>query len=440
MAANNKMESQQVAGDDAAEGKSSSSEHQIISKSSMNQKNQVDALTATSCQRETNNNISCSASSVDEQPNESNATKFKGRKSPTRRNSENNDTSASSTASEQQEESLPSSAGCYDDAAANVKDTAADYDHDDAESSAMTDRQHTVIEICSQRRQKEEEEDGDESRSLRNRVSVAALPPGQPKTTPEVADTVQESRLGGELEKPEQSGVIAACEATTTRSNQNSINRNQAPQNDNNPTSNNYPPVESSQQNRSFIPLTSSGGGKRQSDYEDQLPTGTNNSAEAFCKRRRLSFLQSLLLRKWPYLALTICLMSSLIFGMLLSALTVYLMQSSGLSGGDCSALAAAAAAAAKRASSSPLLAPHEFDTPIELASLTGGAESGGRQHYAANLLESAAAGKLAERPSFQRLPTALSPIHYDLFVQPYIAEPFNFTGKVSRLPRFGLR
>lgn len=171
-----------------------------------------------------------------------------------------------------------------------------------------------------------------------------------------------------------------------------------------------------------------------------------------YCKRRRLSYLQSLLLRKWPCLALAICIMSSLIFGMLLSALTVYLMH--GVT--DCSAALAHLSSARLNSGgspSAPAIEPRsrlsDFDTPLELASLE--TSSSGRLYAALSAPPAVAVptsadqqqvsakqalGQQAQKPRFQRLPTTLWPQHYDLFVQPYIAEPFNFSGKVSWVSR----
>lgn len=158
------------------------------------------------------------------------------------------------------------------------------------------------------------------------------------------------------------------------------------------------------------------------------------------CKKRRLSYLQSLLLRKWPCLAIAICIMSSLLFGMLLSALTVYLMH--GVT--DCSSFALAATRVNHH---HPLMGsqherPSDFgvDTPIELASLTGHElNTSGSRLYASGLTSRSNASSsepnapTAQSHKFRRLPGTLWPIHYDLFVQPYIFEPhFNFTGKVS--------
>lgn len=178
----------------------------------------------------------------------------------------------------------------------------------------------------------------------------------------------------------------------------------------------------------------------------DQTTLDDHNSREFGCKRRRLSYLQSLLLRKWPYLAIAICIMSSLLFGILLSALTVYLMH--GVT--DCSSYALAATRV------NPLMVsqherPLDFDsnTPIELASLTGHADlmgsSGSRLYAASGHLSGQSNSNEATNPAasatattssghkFRRLPGTLWPVHYDLFVQPYIFEPhFNFTGKVS--------
>lgn len=176
------------------------------------------------------------------------------------------------------------------------------------------------------------------------------------------------------------------------------------------------------------------------------------SSGDQFCKRRKLSYFQSLLLRKWPCLAISICIMSSLLFGILLSALTVYLLHGAA---SDCSGFARAAAAAAGESNAPPHLLlgqqgnPHQllrrpdFADPAglvdQLASLTGSSSGNGNGEYSSSGQLRAAASLGATELSqstpparFQRLPSSLWPIHYDLFVQPYIAEPFNFTGKVS--------
>ena len=156
-------------------------------------------------------------------------------------------------------------------------------------------------------------------------------------------------------------------------------------------------------------------------------------------RARRLSYLQSLLLRKWPCLALTICIMSSLLFGTLLSALTVYLMHGAT----DCGqlALAAASAAAGSTAGHHPLshelLRPQEFsphDTPLEPVGASVAAVAAldaPEQLTSRQLLGAPEAAD--SRPRFQRLPSAVWPDHYDLFVWPHITGPhFNFTGRVD--------
>lgn len=158
----------------------------------------------------------------------------------------------------------------------------------------------------------------------------------------------------------------------------------------------------------------------------------TSSSGE-FCKRRKLSYCQSLLLRKWPCLALSICIMSSLLFGILLSALTVYLLHGAA----DCSGLARVALGAEPGAGS-PLLAsanPHQLLRRPDYAESAGvdqlGGSSGGGEQ-SAQLRASSGAEAAGPTANFQRLPASLWPVHYDLFVQPHIAEPFNFTGRVS--------
>lgn len=136
-------------------------------------------------------------------------------------------------------------------------------------------------------------------------------------------------------------------------------------------------------------------------------------------KRRRLSYLQTLLLRRWPYLALAICIMSSLLFGVLLSGLTVYLMHahvsecmSSLLPAGEPSAAHVHAR-----------LRQQVFPDPSSLE-LAGPLESRSAGPSASN--------SSTKRASFQRLPRSVWPTHYDLFIQPHLVEPFNFDGKVS--------
>lgn len=172
---------------------------------------------------------------------------------------------------------------------------------------------------------------------------------------------------------------------------------------------------------------------------------------------KRLGYFQSLLLRKWPCLALTICIMSSLIFGMLLSALTIYLVHDAT----DCGQLALTAAAAAAAA------APSSSSSSMAAGPAEGGQHlHHNHQHHSAELLprqlqlarpgadfglgapiESAAAAgdpaeptgrQLLDGPSksdglFQRLPTALAPEHYNLFIWPHIGEPsFHFNGSLE--------
>lgn len=40
------------------------------------------------------------------------------------------------------------------------------------------------------------------------------------------------------------------------------------------------------------------------------------------------------------------------------------------------------------------------------------------------------------ESKPFRQLPGTIWPVHYDLFVQPLISEPFDFTGQVSKAKR----
>lgn len=186
--------------------------------------------------------------------------------------------------------------------------------------------------------------------------------------------------------------------------------------------------------NSNIIPLTTA-----------KYPNQADHIRPPYCKRRRLSYLQSLLLRRWPCLALTICIMTSLLFGILLSALTVYLMH--GVT--DCSGLALANSASRRSGSDIPHLGSFEpprrdpFDSmaPLELASLTPESNglksrnyaplsSGGSQSQAAATPDAAT----EPRTQFQRLPSTLWPQHYDLFVQPFIREPFNFIGKVMMI------
>lgn len=155
-----------------------------------------------------------------------------------------------------------------------------------------------------------------------------------------------------------------------------------------------------------------------------------------FCRRKQLTYLQTLLLRKWPCFALSICIMSSLVLALSLSALTVLLMH--GYSA-DCSA-------AYKLISShrGPLTAQYEN----RMLMLESSAHELGQQAQLSASLESSASSSsfpqtlLASTPnalasaqsgsSFRRLSESVWPYHYDLFIWPRIAEPFNFTGKVS--------
>lgn len=156
----------------------------------------------------------------------------------------------------------------------------------------------------------------------------------------------------------------------------------------------------------------------------------------AYCKRRRASYLQSLLLRRWPFLFLAVFMMGSLIVGILLSGLTVYMMHAAT---SDCAGYMAAAAAAAA-ASSSPLTLAMSSGaasgSPLILAKFNAGADDAlvSRSAQAANVTatQTAAAANATAVGQFQRLPSSVVPVHYDLFVQPRIAEPFNFSGSVS--------
>uniref|UniRef100_A0A6G1SC99 Aminopeptidase N n=1 Tax=Aceria tosichella TaxID=561515 RepID=A0A6G1SC99_9ACAR len=180
-------------------------------------------------------------------------------------------------------------------------------------------------------------------------------------------------------------------------------------------------------------------------DYDDNSPLATYHYKPATTKR--LSYLQGLLLRKWPCLPLTICIMTSLLFGILLSGLTIYLMH--GLS--DCSELASHFSATAGspftgaaggsqhhlRHHSTNLL-PHELimDAPIEAASGAAGTLDGALPpeltHRQLTDAPSKAAAAAAA-PVFQRLSGSVVPQHYELFIWPHIAPPsFHFNGSVE--------
>lgn len=192
-----------------------------------------------------------------------------------------------------------------------------------------------------------------------------------------------------------------------------------------------------------FNQLTGSDNDRVEQQDDTCKQWSITSSGDQFCKRRKLSYFQTLLLRKWPYLAISICIMSSLLFGILLSALTVYLLHGAT----DCSGLARTAAAGEFGGASSPLLLAsnsHEFlkrpggdfhEPPASLdhlASLTASGDQLQQRSSSAGSGSDLSASATSASTPFQRLPSSLWPIHYDLFVQPYIAEPFNFTGKVG--------
>lgn len=147
---------------------------------------------------------------------------------------------------------------------------------------------------------------------------------------------------------------------------------------------------------------------------------GRNQSQNLICHRRKLTFLQRLILRKWPCLALSVCIMTSLVFAILLSVVSLLMMQN--LSA-DCSAMI--------RSVSGPIGSRHLEENPFDLASMQLHAEHATRLYAAA---DTSAGSSPSSR--FRRLSGVVVPSHYDLFIQPRIAEPFNMTGWVSFLLR----
>jgi len=179
---------------------------------------------------------------------------------------------------------------------------------------------------------------------------------------------------------------------------------------------------------------------------------------ENFYKRpRRLSYLQSLLLRRWPCLALTICIMSSLIFGMLLSAATIYLMHS--LVDEQCLLVAANSQLGQLRQQAAQLhhTGPHQspliglarpFEAapgppdlaasyvplePFGVSSLgsTSSSNSGESSSSSGHNNNDTQADGHKPAAHFQRLPTSLWPDHYQLFIWPHI-DRFTFEGQVK--------
>lgn len=259
--------------------------------------------------------------------------------------------------------------------------------------------------------------------------------------------------------------IVADCDSTVLAENQKTGQQQQQQQQVS--TTSNASSANNNNQNNSYLQQDTNNNNCQRRDSKTQNNNSSYNhtvdnhqllqndstckqwsitsSGDQFCKRRKLSYFQSLLLRKWPCLAISICIMSSLLFGILLSALTVYLLHGAT----DCSGLARVAAANAESNSPPHLLLaqpnnPHqllrrpEFASDSaglvdQLASLTGSSSSSGSEH-SGQLRAAASSGSDSTQPAarFQRLPSSLWPIHYDLFIQPYIAEPFNFTGKVS--------
>jgi hypothetical protein len=187
-----------------------------------------------------------------------------------------------------------------------------------------------------------------------------------------------------------------------------------------------------------------------------QQPNGDDHLYYKPATTRRLSYLQSLLLRRWPCLALTICIMSSLLFGILLSGLTIYLVH--GVGGGACNELAARLAAAGVGTSQHHLrqqhhsanLLPHELimEPPSIAASLDAAAAAvvaagaGGGPDAPPDaplthrqLTDAASKGVGSPVAAFQRLSGSVVPKHYELFIWPHIAEPsFHFNGSVEIL------
>lgn len=192
---------------------------------------------------------------------------------------------------------------------------------------------------------------------------------------------------------------------------------------------------------------------RNQNQSQNQTRELANSRQHQVLKRHNLSYLQRVLLRNWPWSIILVLAMASLIIGVVLPALTVYLLQGGF---GQCSAPSAASVYRHRLAAlghhSEPLsLIGHASNlddaTPFELGKSLEAkglylsdsdllASASGQQSAAAAAAQGgqpAATGGGAAKPSaFHRLPTSLRPVHYELFVQPYIAPPFNFNGKVS--------
>lgn len=110
--------------------------------------------------------------------------------------------------------------------------------------------------------------------------------------------------------------------------------------------------------------------------------------------RQDLPFFQKLFFTRWPIYALIICIMAALIFAIFSSVLSVYLTCGT-----------------------------NAYSPATSLASRTSEA--------LIDTVDVAASSSSSIVNNFTRLPSSLWPIHYDLFFQPYLKEPFDFDGKV---------
>lgn len=214
-------------------------------------------------------------------------------------------------------------------------------------------------------------------------------------------------------------------------SNQNS-NNNSTDQTSASSSASSFAKSPSIELNRKLIhPLNLNSNTSNKTREEEEVIIG---NSELYCKRKRLNYVQSLLLRKWPCLPLTIFIMASLLFGILLSVLTVYLMHSLN----ECPPIALAFKSPLDPVSAhDSLRRPSDFDliSPVETISigsaLSGGSQLSGKMSDAQQNETLRLAAQ--QQQKFRRLPSSLWPIHYDLFIQPFILDPFYFAGKVSR-------
>lgn len=150
-------------------------------------------------------------------------------------------------------------------------------------------------------------------------------------------------------------------------------------------------------------------------------------------KCRRLSYVQVLFLRRWPFLAIAVGTMASLLFAIIISTFTLYLLQSA--SSGDCSRLAATlsqyAAAAGPGGPQSSLLSGGDFG----LSRLELNAGFNRSPLHAKNVSTHGlqySAQQSATQQASVLLPKSVEPLHYELYLQPQLLEPFVYSGRVA--------